>query len=209
MTINVTEKIRKMMGWCPNENVLASRKTVQFDDMIVAVPDGSGNIPHKNIGWWSRYQNRVFIISFFIMPLATIGMYAISIFFFYGRFIPEAALIGIILGLIFGICQRVYGFCNYRIGIRYDAGKTIKQQPKRKTIIIDTMIGVISAFVIIALIQLGGIHFGELYAFLLGMNLFYLAHYLEVVYWERKNRKMLIVEKKSFYAVDTEQVSVT
>lgn len=115
----------------------------------------------------------------------------------------------IILGLIFGIFQRVYGFCNYGKRIRYDAGETIKQQPKGKMIIIATIIGVISAFVLIALFQLSGIHFGELCALSLGMNLFYLAHYLEAVYWERKNRKMLIIEKESFYAVDTEQVSVT
>lgn len=40
------------------------------------------------------------------------------------------------------------------------------------------------------------------YAFLSGLFLFVWTQYAEVLYWERKNRKILIVEKTSFYAVE-------
>ncbi|CAG0992685.1 hypothetical protein METP2_02716 [Methanosarcinales archaeon] len=47
------------------------------------------------------------------------------------------------------------------------------------------------------------IRISSIYATLSGFILFVWTQYIEVVYWERKNRKMLILEKTSFYAVDT------
>ncbi|MCX9027419.1 MAG: DUF1673 family protein [Candidatus Methanoperedens sp.] len=43
MTINVMEKVRKMMGWCTYAGSLTRRKSMQFDNLIVNAPNSSGD----------------------------------------------------------------------------------------------------------------------------------------------------------------------
>ena len=48
-----------------------------------------------------------------------------------------------------------------------------------------------------------GFRISEFYTFFSGLILFAWTQYFEVIYWERKNRKTLIADKTSFYAIDT------
>ena len=57
-------------------------------------------------------------------------------------------------------------------------------------------------YVIVFFLANTGIHISEFYAFFSGLILFAWTQYFEVIYWERKNRKILVVDKTSFYAVD-------
>lgn len=113
-------------------------------------------------------------------------------------------LSGLIMGAFFSIGT---GIAEWRRLNKAAAGEYRRLQVTRRKklnnyLIIFGLIAVI-IFVIVFLVVKTGIRISGYSAFLSGLFLFAWTQYLEVVYWERKNRKTLIVEKTSFYAVDT------
>ena len=77
MTGTFVENIRKMMGWCPNANTVETRKSVQFDDMMVNAPDSGGELTHATARWWNKWRNRVLLNSF-ILTLSAINFFTLG-----------------------------------------------------------------------------------------------------------------------------------
>ncbi len=198
MTINVTEIIRKTMSWCPNASTIEARKSVQFDDLTVNAPDSGGELTHTTARWWNKYRNRILLYSFISTLLA------INFFISGGKDNINLFFLGLISGALTSI---VTGIAERRRLNKAAAGEYMRLQVTRRKMVINYLIiggfiGVIG-FVTGFLLVKTEIGISGYYAFLSGFILFVWTQYLEVVYWERKNRKTLIVEKTSFYAVDT------
>ncbi|MCX9083202.1 MAG: DUF1673 family protein, partial [Candidatus Methanoperedens sp.] len=194
--------IKKLMGWCPNASTIETRKSVQFDDMMVNAPDSGGELTLTTAGWWNKWRNRVLFNSFILTVLA------ITWFNLGGKDNMNLFLSGLITGVFFSIGT---GITEWRRLNRAAAGEYRLQFTRRKKVINYLIIvGLIAAsiFVGVFLMVKTGIRISGYYAFLSGFVLFVWTQYLEVIYWERKNRKTLIVEKTSFYAVDALDIKV-
>ena len=187
MTINVTETIRKVMGWCPNAASMNSRKTVQIHD-LVDTPDKGGKGPHVGARWWNKYHNRVLLEFILLMYLA------VFTFDVYGKVNPDMYLIGAISGFFFHFLMGVNDWHRFN-----RAACRGVPQPTRKQKTITFMVTIsLLVFVVFLVTNIAG---GM--AFISGAMLFFGIKILGVFYWEQKNRKTLIIHRKSFiFAVD-------
>ena len=185
-----------MMGWCPNVSTIEARKSVQFDDMTA--PDNGRELTYTTAGFWNKYHNRI------LLNAVVLTLLAMTYYISYGRYDPDNFLAGIIYGLIVSIFA---GITEWHRLNKAAAGEFKKVRVTRKKKIMNYLI--IFGFIIVVILIVGfvaaktDIRISGIYATLSGFILFVWTQYLEVIYWERKNRKMLIVEKTSFYAVDT------
>ena len=206
MTI-VIENIKKLMGWCPNASTIETRKSVQFDDMMVNAPDSGGELTHTTARGWNKYRNRVLFYAFISTVLAITWF---NIWFKLGaKENMNLFLTGLITGVFLSIGT---GIAEWRRLNKAAAGEYRRRQITRRKKVINYLIivGLIAAsiFVGVFLLVKTGIRISGYYAFLSGFVLFVWTQYLEVIYWERKNRKTLIVDKTSFYAVDALDIKV-
>jgi hypothetical protein len=201
--MNAFRKLRLWLGWCPTADTLTKRKSVQFDDIMVNAPDSSGELTHTTAKWWNKWRNRVLLNSFFLTLLA------ITWFNSGGKDNMNLFLSGLITGAFFSI---VTGIAEWRRLNKAASGEFRGLQITRKKKVINYLIifGLIAVVIFVTgfLLVKTGIRISGYYAFLSGFVLFVWTQYLEVVYWEQKNRKTLIVEKTSFYAVDALDIKV-
>ncbi len=197
MTVNVTEIIRKTMGWCPNASALTRRKSVQFDNLTVNAPDSGGELTHTTAGWWNKYRNRILLYSF-ISTLLAINFFTLG-----GKDNMNLFLAGLIVGVLSSI---VTGIAEWRRLNKVASGEFKGLQITRRKKVINYLIifGFLAVITFVTgfLLVKTEIRISGYYAFLSGFILFVWTQCLEVVYWEQKNRKTLIVEKTSFYAID-------
>ncbi|HEY9206187.1 MAG TPA: DUF1673 family protein [Candidatus Methanoperedens sp.] len=197
MVINVTEIIRKTMGWCPNVDMAESRKTLLFDSIAVNAPGSGGRLAQAAVGWSNKYRNRVLGVAVFLTLMAAVFYYP------YVRNTPENILAGIIYGLVFSIFT---GVTEWRRLNKAAAGEFRKVWVSRKKTFLNYL--VIFGLIITVMVVIGyyatktDIRLSGIYATFSGFILFVWTQYLLVVYWERKNRKILIQDRTSFYAVD-------
>lgn len=195
--MNAFQKIRLWLGWCPNAGAIKARKVVQFDDIIVNAPDSGGESVHTIASWWNKYRNRILLNSFILTLLA------VTLFNLGGIYKMNLFLAGLISGALFGIVTAIAEWLRLN---KAAAGEFRKLQITRRKKVINYLIIfgflAVSMFITAFLLVKTGIGIREYYAFISGLLLFVWTQYLVVVYWERKNRKTLIVEKTSFYAID-------
>ncbi len=196
--MNAFKKLRLWLGWCPSASTITARKSVQFDDMMVNAPDSGGELTYTTAGWWNKYHNRILFSS----VIAT--LLAIVFFLSGGKDNMNIFLAGLILG---ALSSPVFWVFEWRRLNKAGAGEYMRLQVTRRKMVINYLIivGFIAVFTFVTafLLVKTETRVRESYAFLSGLFLLVWTQYLEVVYWERKNRKTLIVEKTSFYAGDT------
>jgi len=176
MTINVTETIRKMMGWCPNASTIRARKSVQFDNLTVNAPDSGGEFTHTKAGWWNKYRNRVLVQSAVITLLVAYnGISKIDIF-----------LAGLFIGTLGGVLTWAQGL---QLLDRIAGGETPTKTSTKHMI----------AFYIVMILSIVTIgYFASVYglrttlAFISGFAFASWGVYLQIVYWEKKNRKTIV-----------------
>ena len=193
------ENIRKVMGWCPNAGTIKYKESMHFDAPQMNTPDvGSGSI-HAVNGWLNIYRNRVLSISVILMLMAigffiTAGMYDLDMF-----------LTGVIAGLLSSFAT---WFSEWRRLNKAAAGKFVSQKLtlKRKEVQLLVLISLIAlvSFFTGFLAWKSNTDIQGVFAFVSGLALPVWTQYFEVIYWERKNGKTLIVDKTSFYAVDAQ-----
>jgi len=185
--------VKKLMGWCPNASATYTKKSLQFNDLTVNTPDSKGKITHVGTGWLKKYHNKVLLKLLVFMYLAVFSFYG------YGKVNPDMYLTGIISGLFFHLFIGVNAWHNFN---RTAGGRIARPQPTRKQIAIAflVVISLIVFFVFVVANITGGM------AFVSGTMVFVWIEFLEVLYWEHKNGKTLIMDKTSFYAVDVERV---
>jgi hypothetical protein len=195
----IENNIRKLIGWCPNASAIKYKETMSFDAPQMNTPDIGGGSIHTINGWLNKYHNRILLYSVSLTLLAVVyfridGMYYLDMF-----------SSGIIYGLLLSF---VTGVDEWRRLNKVAAGKFMskKRTWKQKAIhfLILISLVVIITFSIGLLAVMTKISMRGVFAFMSGFILPVWIQYFEVLYWERKNRKTLIVEKTSFYAVDVE-----
>ncbi len=196
MGINVTEIIRKTMGWCPNVDMAENRKTLQFNSITANAPGSGGSTPTA-MGWSNKYRNKI------LQASVILTLMAMFLYNSYARNDPENFLAGIIYGLVFSIFTGVAEWCRLN---KAAAGEFRKVWVSRKKTFLNYLI--IFGLIITGIIVIGyyaaktDIRLSGVGATFSGLILFVWTQYLLVVYWERKNRKILIQDRTSFYAVD-------
>jgi hypothetical protein len=191
-------KIRKLMGWCPNVGAIKTRKAVQFDDIMVYASDKGRELIHINLRCWNKYRNRNLLYS------SILTLLAISFFIPDGRNRLDVFMIGIISGLVFSLFT---GITEWRRLNKAATGEFRRLQITRRKMSVNYLVIIGLIFITIFIITYFAVKTGsnirDIYAFISGFIIIVWIQFFEVVYWEWKNKKILIVEKASFYAVDT------
>jgi hypothetical protein len=188
-----------MMGWCPDVGAMETKKAMQFDDIVVTASDSDNELPQLTSGWLTKYRNRILLLSLILT------MVAIRIFISEGISRLDVFMTGIISALVFSLFT---GVTEWRRLNKAAAGEFRRLQVTRKQMLINylVIIGLIVTVIFITsyFAVKTGSNIRDISAFLSGFILIVWTQFFEVVYWERKNKKTLIVEKSSFYAVDAE-----
>jgi len=198
MIANMVDKVKRMMGWCPNLGAMEARKAMQFDDIVVNASDSDNELPQLTSGWLTKYRNRILLYSLILTLLA------IWLFISEGINRLDVFMTGIISGLVLSL---VTGVTEWRKLNKAAAGGFRRLQVTRKQMLVNYLI-IIGLIVIVIFISSyftvkTGRSIRDISAFSSGFILIVWTQFFEVVYWEWKNKKTLIVEKASFYAVDT------
>ena len=191
------ESIKRMMGWCPNMNSMNNGETLHFDKVAVNTPDSGDKLTHITGRWLNIYRNKVLVCSLILTLLA------IYLFISYGRTKPDIFLTGMITGLAISLGA---GVTEWRRLNKVAAGKFKSTKIIGEKVFVGYILGIgfgIVAMLVIMYFAINtGSHISEAYAFFSGLFLSVWLQYIEIIYWERKNQKILIMEKASFYAVD-------
>ena len=193
----LVENIRKIMGWCPNMVAMEARKAMQFDDIVVTASDSDNELPQLTSGWLTKYRNRILLYSLILTLLA------IWLFISEGINRLDVFMTGIISALVLSLFT---GVTEWRRLNKAAAGGFRRLQVTRKQLLVNYLV-IIGLIVIVIFITSyfavkTGSNIRDISAFLSGFILIVWTQFFEVVYWERKNKKTLILEKSSFYAVD-------
>jgi len=199
MIANMVDKVKRMMGWCPNLGAMEARKAMQFDDIVVNASDSDNELPQLTSGWLTKYRNRILLYSLILT------LVAIWLFISEGINRLDVFMTGIISGLVLSL---VTGVTEWRKLNKAAAGGFRRLQVTRKQMLVNYLI-IIGLIVIVIFISSyftvkTGRSIRDISAFSSGFILIVWTQFFEVVYWEWKNKKTLIVEKASFYAVDAE-----
>lgn len=183
-----SENIRKMMGWCSNVSMITNNKKIQFDETAANAPD-SGRYPAGAAsGWWGRYRNRQLLLS------VAATFFAITLFLKGGIYKIDIFLIGFFIGIICGILELQSGLKTLdKLAIQ---GK-MSYSKRAKVVIAITLI--LSPI----LFWYSGHTFGreETLAFISGFFILIWIKFFVIVYWEKKNGKTLMSDKRGFYTV--------
>ena len=197
MIANMVDKVKRMMRWCPNVGAMEARKAMQFDDIVVNASDSDNELPQLTSGWLTKYRNRILLYSLIFTLLA------IWLFISEGINRLDVFMTGIISGLVLSL---VTGVTEWRKLNKAAAGGFRRLQVTRKQTLVNYLV-IIGLIVIVIFISSyftvkTGRSIRDISAFSSGFILIVWTQFFEVVYWEWKNKKTLIVEKASFYAVD-------
>jgi len=180
---------------------IESRKSIQFDNIMVNVPDSGGELTHTTAGWWNKYRNRILLNSFIIT--------VITGYFLWGIYDLESFIRGLLFWLI--VIPVTGTFEWYRLN-KAATGEFKKVHMTRRNMFVKYLpiFGFMIAGILIIsiLIANNDIKFRNVYAIILGFIVVSWAQYLEIIYWERKYKKILIMDKTSFYAVDALDIKV-
>ena len=195
--IAVAEHIKRMLGWCPNVGALEARKAMQFDDIVVTASDSDNELPRLTSGWLTKYRNRILLYSLILTLLA------------FGLFISEGInrldvfMTGIISALVLSLFT---GVTEWRRLNKAAAGGFRRLQVTRKQMLVNYLVIIGLIVIVIFITSYFAVktdsNIRDISAFLSGFILIVWTQFFEVVYWEQKNKKILILEKSSFYAVD-------
>jgi len=196
--MNLTETIRKYLGWCPNQRVLKATMAGQPDWQTGDAPGDRGALPHSDPGWYNRYHNQLLIMAV-NMTLATTAL-----FFLFGNseeLIWKGIFIGISIGISASLVTLWHSWKRYD---RIEAGEfiTLNETKKQRNL---RYIGIL----ILSLVVIGSISFWAIndkvffiFGLLLGVCMVTWVSYLTVLVWERRHHKVVISKKQSMYSVD-------
>jgi hypothetical protein len=195
MTINVTEKIRKMMGWCLNADALTRRKSVQFDDIMVNAPGSGGEHTQMTVEWWNKQRNRILI--------GIVGGTLLAVIWFisYGINNMNVFLAGIFTGIAVNVMSWSQGLNSLN---RIASSETPVKTSTKQMLVVCILI-------IMGTIAIGySAYFyglGAVYAYISGFAFTSWGGYLQIAYWEKKNRKTIVAHgfyKPTVTAINSE-----
>ena len=174
------ENIRKMMGWCPNASTIEARKSVQFDDIMVNAPDSGSELTYTTIKWWNKYRNRILIVGIIVTYIA------IDMFVLYGINNMTIFLVGLFTGIAFDILTWAQGLHS----LDRVAGSDTPIKPSTKQMIAVYILIILGIVTVGYLASVYGSR--TTFAFISGFAFTYWGGYLQIIYWEKKNRKTIV-----------------
>jgi hypothetical protein len=224
VTMNVLIKnIKKLMGWCPNANMLETQDFIYsdyFEKNDQAIGKDDRNFPVLPAGWWNKRHNRSLMMSSGLTLISALGIGFLEV-----HPIDKIFIFGLIIGTIFNLYICIWSW-NYLNNIK-NTGKKIKRNissPKWRVInlilslvllylfFVQFNLGLIlyfiSAFCLIALFYYfnfdstglvlllvfsSSLGWRQIIAFLSGFCLTAFLYYLTDVYWEKRNGKIILV----------------
>lgn len=175
------KNIRKVMGWCPNASTIRARKIAQFDDMMVNAPDSGGELTSTTVGWWNKQRNRILIVGIMVTSLA------INWFVSYGINNMNIFLVG----LFTGITLYILTWARELQSLDGMAGSEASIKTSTKHMIAVYILMILSIVTVGYFASAYGL--GVTLAFISGFAFTYWGGYLQIVYWEKKNRKTIVV----------------
>ena len=195
MLVGIADKMKRMMGWCPNMNSMNNDKVLHFDEVMVNAPDSDNKLKHSTGKWLNKYRNKVLVYTLFFTLLG------IHFFISDGMNKTDIFLIGIITGFTISL---VIGVIEWRRFNKIAVGRYKNRIVTQKNMIVRIVIviGLMLGTILVTMYLIGKIGRSNYYAFFAGLILFVWIQYFEIIYWELKNKKTLILDKTSFYAVD-------
>jgi hypothetical protein len=206
MTINITDSIKKTLGWCQNAGALAAKR------VLVALPageefytdeKGKGGMNVSKMGWGNKYRNIILLFSF----LSYIVFFG-SIIFFWPDFFEyllmlsfmKKSLIIIISFIIAAIFSAGFWRELNKINEGKYSNKKPDSKPNRKEIVLWIVIWILFLVVMRQIYFMRiDIPFADiLLAVMMTGGLYSIVNYLVIVIWEWKNKKRIyLVEKES------------
>ncbi|AKB30610.1 hypothetical protein MSSIT_3891 [Methanosarcina siciliae T4/M] len=180
------EQIKKLMGWCPNVRASEARQQSNLENFASDIPERAGkeNGDPKNLGWFRKASTRPLLIYTFFTIIYLLVFYQTGI-----------KLTFLLAGSFISLSVTVLYWKNQMQ--KYD--ELIKKpvtdcSNKRKISLLATIFAVY--FVMSCLYANAGelavqamISFGG--GFLVSMWL----EYFQILYWERKNHKIIYIDK--------------
>ena len=190
MALNLTY-VRKIMGWCPNANALATKR-VMFalpDEEIQMGEKGKGILNYSEMGWGNKYRNYILLGS-----LAGAVVFGLSLLFiknFEEGFDTRFILKGILISIILAVFIMVFEWRQLNRINQAESGLM-------ENVLIKTLAqtALFWAAVMLLTFTIGK---DDPVLFLLTLFFPYIwVRYPLVVYWERKNRKTIYLVEEKF-----------
>ena len=192
MTINVMEKVRKMMGWCPNANVFASKRvmlTLPVDEEFQPGQKGKDTLNSIEMGWANKYRNYILLLTLFGIIGSALTLVVIKYLLAEGFYV-RVIIKGIFIGIIYAAISMVFTWKKLN---RINRTEVIPTWRLHLNNFIYNLIIIVSVLVL-------SFTTGKENPVLFMISVFFPSiwvSYPMVVYWERKNRKTIyLVEEK-------------
>jgi hypothetical protein len=110
MTMNVMETVRKMMGWCPNVNAIASKRVMlalPIDEEFQPGGKGKEKPSLSEMGWGNKYRNYTLLLTLFGIFGSAATLVVIKYLLLEG-FYAVVITKGIFIGIIYAAISMVY-----------------------------------------------------------------------------------------------------
>jgi len=195
MNINISETIRKMMGWCSHPDVFVTKRTLITltpDEFLNSEKDKGKMVDPVKMGWGNRYRNIVLLTT--LVGIVGFGVNVLILTFLFGNIHLEIMLKAILIGTVI---TPFFIYYEWKRFSRIDQIKSYRTKIEYLKIFIE-IAAFFTPFILLYFI-LG--KDGPLLEIMLGCLLpIILVLYPLVVYWERKNKKIiyLVEEEKPF-----------
>ena len=178
--VNIVGKVKRLMGWCPNASTIEARKSVIFDDLVVNAPDSGRELTYTTIRWWNKQRNRILIVGIICTYIA------IDMFILYGINNMNIFLVGLFTGIALDILTWAQGVQS----LDRVAGSDTPIKTSTKQMIAVYILIILGIVTVGYLASVYGLR--TTFAFISGFVFTYWGGYLQIVYWEKKNRKIIV-----------------
>lgn len=185
MNLN-TEYIKKLLGWCPNARASEARRHVNFENFESGVPERAGgeNGDLKNLGWFRKASTRPLLVYTFFTLMYLLIFYQIGISLI---FLLAGSFSSLFLSIFFWKTQMK----------RYDdlVKKPVTEYSNKRKII--TFAITCAVYFVMSYLDANarGLAVQAMISFVGGFLVSMWLEYLQILYWERKNHKIIYIDK--------------
>lgn len=178
--------IKKLMGWCPNVRAHEARQHINLENYNSDIPDKAGreNGNMKNPGWLRKASTRTLLVYTFFTIIYLLVFYQSGIKL---TFLLAGSFISLSVTILYWKTQMQ----------RYDdliKQPVIEYSNKRKIITFATVLVV---YFVLSYIKANGgvLAVQAMMSFIGGFLVSMWLEYLQILYWEKKNRKVIYIDK--------------
>lgn len=180
------EFIKKLMGWCPNVRAHEARKHINLENFESDIPDRAGreNGNMKNPGWLRKASTRTFLVYTFFTIIYLLEFYQTGIKL---TFLLAGSFISLSVTILYWKTQMQ----------RYDdlIKQPVTEYPNKRKI--TTFAIVLVVYFVLSYIKANGgvLAVQAMISFIGGFLVSMWLEYLQILYWEKKNRKVIYIDK--------------